>query len=192
MVGKVFCVEYVDTDKILSDDLAKLLTSEEFSDIQFEVEGKIFKAHRNILTTRSEYFRTLLCENLKQDRLGKPVHMSNISYAGFKALLHFFYTGEIDPECTCQTACELARVSDWYGLPDLKSKSFAFNAAKLNIENVVDMFVCAVTIEPKLEDEMEICLKFIAKNFQSVLERPEFKKLSKDILVQITQYYTRF
>ena len=191
ITGKKYIVELVDAEQILSNDLKNLLISEEYSDIQFEVQGKIFKAHRNILTSRSDHFKTMLSE-LRPDRLSRPVHIENITYDGFKALLHYLYTNEID-ECTrVEIVGELIRISDWYNLDELKHAGFAFLQANLCLDNVIGLFVCAVTIEPVLDQIELICLKYIAKNFPSLYTRPEFKELSQDLLVKITQFYGQF
>jgi BTB/POZ domain-containing protein 9 len=186
-------IDSVETELTLSSDLALLLKSEEFSDIQFEVEGTVVNAHRNVLIARSDYFRAMLCENLKADRLAKPIHMEGISLAGFRALLHYFYTGNIDPETVnVEIACELKRISDWYDLDDLNAKSFLFVQSQMSVDNVIGLFVSAHTLSPRLDDVEEVTLRFIAKNFNSLLDRPEFKKLPQSILITITQFYAQF
>ena len=184
-------VDMVDTEKELRSNLKDLLYSEEFSDIQFEVQSRVLKAHRNILTSRSEHFKTLLSE-LRPDRLTRPIHIENISFDGFKALLHYLYTSEIDENTKLEIVGELIRVSDWYNLEDLKGIGNTFLQANLGVENVIGLFVCATTIEPILEDIENMCLRFIAKNFQSLYIRPEFKQLSQNLLVKITQFYGQF
>ena len=169
-----------------------MLLSEDFSDIQFEVEGKILKGHRNIITSRSDHFRTLLCDNLRQDRLSRPIHIDNVTYEGFKALLHYFYTNTIDDDTKGNIVCELIRMGDWYNLDDLKSVGFMFIESKLCLENVINLYTSAITVEPKLENVENICLKFIAKNFSQLVNRPEFKKLPQFALVRITQFYAQF
>lgn len=192
MVGKKEMVDFVQTEKTLSEDMAKLLVSEEFSDVMFEIEGKIVSAHRNILTSRSEHFRVMLCENLKQDRVVRPVHIDNITYDAFKGLLYYLYTDSIFEKTNVETVCELARLSDWYNISELKEQSFSFIKNSLSIENVIPLFICSVRIEPRLEAVEELCLKFIAKNFTQLLERAEFKTLPQNYLIQITQYYAQF
>lgn len=192
LIGKKRNVEPVLSEQQLSQDLAKLLISEEFTDVKFEIEGKILKAHRNILTSRSEYFRSMLCENLRQDRFAKPIHIDNISFEGFKGLLHFLYTDSILDNDSPNIACELARISDWYNLKELKEKVFSFIQTKLSIDNVLTYYVNAIKFEPKLGNVEELCLKFMAKNFTQLLDRAEFKKLPQDYLIRITQFYAKF
>ena len=194
MVGKRDAPDFVETEKILAEDMAaSLLVNENFSDVMFEIEGKTVKVHRNILASCSGQFRAMLCENLKQERLtSRPVHIEDISYDAFKGLLFFLYTNSIFEKTKCETACELARLSDWYNIGDLKTESFLFLKNNVSIENVISLFVCSVKFEPKLDNVEELCLKFIAKNFSELLERAEFKTLPQNYLIQITQYYSQF
>lgn len=192
LVGKRFMVDNVQSEITLSNDMVDLLSSEEFSDIVFEVEGKLIKAHRNILTARSDYFRAMLCENLKQDRLSKPIHIDNVSYNGFRALLYYLYTGNIGEDVSCECACELRRISSWYDLEELGEKSYLYLQTRISIDNVLSLFLCAHRIAPRLEDVESFCLKFIAKNFQNIYVRPEFKTLPQNIVIFITQYYAQF
>ncbi len=192
LVGKKYYVDNVETETSLSKDMARILKTEEFSDIEFEVEGKILKAHRNVMISRSSYFKGMLCENLKQDRLNKPIHIDNISYVGFRALLFYLYTGNIEDDLVCEIVCELMRISKWYDLEDLNQKGYEYIQGKLSIDNILDIYICSSTIEPKLDDVENVCLKFIAKNFYQLHERPAFKSLPVNILIAITQFYAQF
>jgi hypothetical protein len=192
MIGKKFQVDPVSVEQTLAANFKSLLLSQKFSDVVFEVNGDMFKAHRNILAVRSNHFRALLCDNLKEDRLSRPIHIENVSSDAFKALLHYFYTSKLDENTDCKIACELMRLSEWYDLPDLRSTAFMYIKSQLDVSNIVDLIVCALDIEPKLDECEAISLKFIAKNFTHLYSRDDFKKLPQPILVKIAQYYAQF
>ena len=96
LFGKVFLIDKINSEQTLAIDFRKLLESEEYCDIKFEIDGKYLKGHRNIFASRSTYFRNILCENLKMDRMTRPLHLENITYDGFKSLMHYLYTDKID------------------------------------------------------------------------------------------------
>lgn len=193
MVGKHFMMEPVPTEKTLSTNMLSLLASEEFSDIKFEVEGKIVNGHRNIFAARSIFFKNIICETVNLDpKCSKPVHIENISYDTFRALMHYLYSGQLDISCSGETVCELIRASKWYDLENLDQVGFMFVKKNLCHENVIEILVNATKKEPHLNRIEKLCLKYFAKNFQSVLTNPEFKNLDKSILVKITQYYGQF
>ena len=192
VVGKKLLIDLDSIEDNYSKNLEKLLFSDIFNAVEFKIDNQIVKAHRNILTTRSQYFKNLLCDNLTPDRLRKSIYVDNITYDGFVCLMHYLYTGKIDENTKCQTVCELIRVSDWYNLEQLDTIGFLFLKSVLSLENVLSILICAAKIKPNLERVEKMCLKYTAKNFNQVLIQPEFKSLEKDILLKITQYYSQF
>ncbi|XP_068090326.1 zinc finger and BTB domain-containing protein 49-like [Hyperolius riggenbachi] len=68
-----------------------------FCDVSLMVEGKIFLAHKNVLSACSEYFYTALKRNEQQQFLV----LDNVSLEGFSHLLDFIYTYKI-PTCHVQ------------------------------------------------------------------------------------------
>jgi speckle-type POZ protein len=193
MIGKHFLTDSVQTDETLSCNLLKLLESEEFSDIKFEVQGKIINGHRNIFAARSIYFKNIICETTNLDpKCSKPVHIENITYDVFKALMFYLYSGTIDSYCNGETVCELIRASKWYDLEGLDQVGYMFIKKMLCHENVIGILVNSTKKEPHLNRVEKQCLKYFAKNFNEVLTNPEFKSLEKSILVKITQFYGQF
>lgn len=168
MIGKKNIIEGVKNITNLGKNLKRLLDGENLYDVRFEIDGKILKAHRNILISRSDYFRTLLCENLRPDRLSKPIHLSNISLSSFKALLNYFYTDKLQDNINVETCCDLIRFSDWYEIPKLKNQIYYYCKKILNINNVFEFYNLATFKEPKLEEIQKICEKFISKNFSKL------------------------
>ena len=43
----------------ITNDLAKLVNNEDYSDVRFDVNGTIFHGHKAILSVRSEYFKAM-------------------------------------------------------------------------------------------------------------------------------------
>ncbi len=169
-----------------------MLENEEFCDIKFEVQGKYLNGHRNIFAARSAYCKNILTENLKLDRISRPLHLENISFEGFKGLMHYLYTDTIDDNTSGEICCELIRVSKWYNLEGLENCCYLYIKDKMALNNVLPTFVCAAKKDPKIDGVTRICLKFIAKNFEKVLNQPEFKLLDTELLVKITQFYGHF
>jgi len=50
----------------LSESLRFLVNNAMFSDVKFNVDGGIIYGHKAILAVRSEYFRAMFCNGLKQ------------------------------------------------------------------------------------------------------------------------------
>jgi len=58
LIGKIFLIDKVNSEKTMKQNFKNLLDSEEFCDIKFEVDGKYLKGHRNIFAARSVYFKS--------------------------------------------------------------------------------------------------------------------------------------
>lgn len=195
LIGKNLLVEKVDTETTLSDNLLTLLKSQEFSDLDLEVEGKILKGHRNIFASRSTFFKNLLTESLLDEdghNSSKPVHIENISYNAFKSLMFYLYTGRIEADTNGETVCELIRASEWYELEDLDSVGYLYVKENLCLENVLPILVCATEKMPQLDRVEKACLKYLAKNFNIILNNPEFKTLNRETVLKIAQFYGQF
>ena len=175
----------------LAKDLGKMFLSKTFTDIQFECEGKIIDAHRNVLVSRSNYFKGLLCENLKSNRLAKPVHVENCSYEAFRVIIYFLYTDQIEPETKPEALCEAIRVSDWYNIDELKSVAFNYFSENLTADNAIVYLKASQEKEPILENVSNLSLHFILRSFSSIVTRQDFKELTQPLLLMITQYIAK-
>ncbi|MEE6521869.1 hypothetical protein FKM82_020213 [Ascaphus truei] len=76
-----------------------------FCDVSLMVEGKIFLAHKNVLSACSEYFYAALSRNEKQQFLV----LENVSLEGFSHLLDFIYSYKI-PTCHVKDFIQAAQV----------------------------------------------------------------------------------
>jgi hypothetical protein len=175
----------------LANDLNKLLLSSDFSDVKFEVEGNYVDAHRNILTARSAYFKSFLCDNLKADRLLKPIRIENITCVAFKALISYLYTNRIEEKTNPVVACELMRASEWYNIENLATSCYLYIEESLTIENVMNVYKCSVSIEPILSGITELCLDYTALNFPMIIEREDFQNLPQPDIIRLTQHYAK-
>lgn len=104
--------------QLFAKQLHSLINSDMFSDIMFEVEGKIVPAHKNILVSRSEYFRAMLSEKSRfleaTSKTGTTnktpiIYVGDITYEIFIQVLNFIYTGHVDsknfPHHVASKAC---------------------------------------------------------------------------------------
>ncbi|TVU24139.1 hypothetical protein EJB05_26540, partial [Eragrostis curvula] len=106
----------------LHKDLGRLLSSGEGADVTFEVSDGLFKAHRNILASRSSVFRAELFGSMK-DKTMERVVISDMEARVFEALLHFVYTDSLPAfgkEEQAVMAQNLFVAADRYDLKRLK------------------------------------------------------------------------
>ncbi|KAL2506742.1 BTB/POZ and MATH domain-containing protein 2 [Abeliophyllum distichum] len=86
-------------------NFGQLLESLEESDVEFEVEGEIFAAHKLVIAARSPVFKAQLFGAFK-DQNTKCIRVEDMKAPVFKALLHYLY---------------------WYVFPDVE-ESFSLNS----------------------------------------------------------------
>ena len=79
---------------VFVSDIASLLSNPLFADVIFSIDGKEFKAHKNILAARSPVFKRMLQDDSKKKA---RIDLVNVDPVVFEALLNFIYTGDISP-----------------------------------------------------------------------------------------------
>jgi len=79
----------------LATDMAKLLDSGKHSDVTLVVEANEIAAHRNILSTRSQFFAAMFSHKMSESLEG-VVRFDDIPLVVFQQVLRFIYTGSCD------------------------------------------------------------------------------------------------
>ena len=90
----------VDHAKNTCDNLTKLFTSGEHSDVTFIITGDLepdhrIPAHRVILAAQSEYFDRLLFGEMREAHAGAEIMLPDTPLEAFKLLLKYAYCGEV-------------------------------------------------------------------------------------------------
>ncbi|XP_005995647.1 zinc finger and BTB domain-containing protein 8B [Latimeria chalumnae] len=67
-----------------------------FCDCSIIVEGRIFKAHRNILFANSGYFRALLIHYIQDNGRHSTASLDIVTSEAFSLILDFLYSGKLD------------------------------------------------------------------------------------------------
>ncbi|KAF0893116.1 hypothetical protein E2562_023157 [Oryza meyeriana var. granulata] len=113
----------------LTRHLGVLLSTGVGTDMTFEVDGKTFTAHRNIVAARSpvfhaELFAAMEMENAAVGGAGVVVHIDDMEAMDFEALLHFMYTDSL-PEVKGGDAVAM--------LPDLVAAANRYKMERLRL-----------------------------------------------------------
>ncbi|KAM9830547.1 zinc finger and BTB domain-containing protein 46 isoform 3-T3 [Syngnathus typhle] len=98
------------------------------------VDGKIFKAHKNVLLGSSRYFKTLYCQVKKGS---EPHHQTTVTHldivtaTGFKAILDFMYSAHL--ALTSKNVIEVMSAASYLQMTDIVQACHRFIKAALDI-----------------------------------------------------------
>ncbi|XP_028968043.1 BTB/POZ domain-containing protein 9-like [Galendromus occidentalis] len=160
----------------LATQIGSALFSEKFSDVTFIVEGVSLPAHKIILATSCEYFRALLCGEMKESRQSE-ITLRSVPLGAFKILMKFIYTAQIDfSGLDDDLLLELLELAHLYGFGKLQDSLCGHLETVLSIENVCVFFEAAHELQlPALE---KVCCGIMDQVPDAVLKSESFYNLS--------------
>ncbi|NWS53495.1 ABTB2 protein, partial [Chunga burmeisteri] len=153
------------------------LNNKEMSDVTFLVEGKLFYAHKVLLVTASNRFKTLMTNKTEHDSHGsKTVEISDMKYNIFKMLMQYLYYGGTESmEIPTTDILELLSAASLFQLDGLQRHCEILCAQTISMENSVSIYKYA-----KIHNAPELasfCEGFFLKHMSSLLEQDSFKQL---------------
>jgi speckle-type POZ protein len=168
----------VDCTGGLSSHLEELFNDMSLSDVSFNIGGREFPAHKNILSARSQYFAAMFKHPMKEQSTNK-IKMEDIEPDVFQELLHFIYTGRVSKATMELMAAGLFIAADKYLLGELKKKCENYLIHHMSPNNCVvlllhddDLFN---TAEPLKE-----AAKFLRRFPNEVMATDEWKKMKQE------------
>ncbi|XP_075069800.1 zinc finger and BTB domain-containing protein 10 [Mixophyes fleayi] len=101
-------------------------------DVNIVVNGKVFRAHKNILVAGSRFFKTLYCFTNKESRDQTTVtYLDVVAIHGFSVILDFMYSGNL--VLTSQNAIEVMTVASYLQMTEVVQSCRNFIKDALNI-----------------------------------------------------------
>lgn len=110
-------------------------------DVCVVVEGKVFKAHKNVLLGSSRYFKTLYCQVQKASEPATVTHLDIVTAQGFKAIIDFMYSAHL--ALTSRNVIEVMSAASFLQMTDIVQACHDFIKAALDI-----------SIKPDASDEL--------------------------------------
>ena len=122
--------------KTLAQNMLDLLDDPEDADVTLHVRGQEIKAHKAILTARSDHFRSVFKSGMKES-ISKEIELDDDPTI-FKELLRFLYSGLL-PENLDQIAMDLLPIADKYAVEELKRSCDLAIRRNLSAKNIVQV-----------------------------------------------------
>lgn len=110
-------------------------------DVCIVVEGKVFKAHKNVLLGSSRYFKTLYCQVQKASEPTTVTHLDIVTAQGFQAIIDFMYSAHL--ALTSRNVIEVMSAASFLQMTDIVQACHDFIKAALDI-----------SIKPDASDEL--------------------------------------
>lgn len=170
----------------MGQQFGQLLETKKGTDVNFEVDGEVFPAHKLVLAARSPVFRAQLFGPMKEKSTG-CLKVEDIEAPVFKALLHFIYWDDLpdmqelaglnSKGASTLMAQHLLAAADRYGLERLKVLCEATLCEDVAINNVATTL--ALAEQHHCSHLKSVCLKFVAsrENLRAVMQTEGFEYL---------------
>jgi len=169
----------------MGGDLLGLLEEGDYSDVLIQCEGRHFKCHKAILSSRSPVFRAMFQHKSMLEQQKNAVDIQDLSAATVERMLKYVYSGRMD---MMDDMCDLLAAADKYDLKELKSSCEMSLSESLSNQNAVDLLILAD--RHTSHDLRKAALDFLLSNLSSVVKRDTWQEKLKsypDIMAQIIQ-----
>ena len=148
-----------------------------FTNVTLVADGKEFKAHKVVLASQSQFFKTRFASRWSGSADDK-VEMTDISASVMEAILSYMYTGTVTD--IDKIAYKLLPAAEEYALVGLRGMCEETLAKSLTISSAIDVLIHADahnTINLK-----KACMGFILSNIASVKQSKGWSKLKKEVV----------
>ncbi|KAJ5067815.1 btb/poz protein [Anaeramoeba ignava] len=174
----------------LSNDLKNLFQNQNQNENQkesyfdFEIiceqDKTSFKTHKSILSSRSQYFKSLFNSKMKEYQENKLI-LKDVSSSILSSILNYLYSGKI--EINLENAIQILIFSSKYLIDELIEISLNFIKNKLQFETTVDILKLSEAIN--FNQLIDFCYQFIFDNFEEFIQTPFFLELEENHLNSI-------
>ncbi|XP_001368767.2 ankyrin repeat and BTB/POZ domain-containing protein 2 [Monodelphis domestica] len=153
------------------------LNNKEMSDVTFLVEGKLFYAHKVLLVTASNRFKTLMTNKSEQDGdSSKTIEISDMKYSIFQLMMQYLYYGGTESmEIPTADILELLSAASLFQLDALQRHCEIMCSQTISMESSVNIYKYA-----KIHNAPELalfCEGFFLKHMKALLEQDSFRQL---------------
>ncbi|KAJ5075152.1 pep-cterm sorting domain-containing protein [Anaeramoeba ignava] len=184
---------YLNLEK-LSNDLKNLFQNQHQNENENENENESyfdfqiiceqnktsFKTHKSILSSRSQYFKSLFKSKMKEYQENKLI-LKDVSSSILSSILNYFYSGKI--EINLENAIQILIFSSKYLIDELIQFSSNFIKKNLQFETIIDILKLSESMN--LNQLTDSCYQFISQNFEEFSKTSFFLELEENHLNSI-------
>jgi speckle-type POZ protein len=172
----------------LSSHLEELFDNMSLSDVNFNIDGREFSAHKSILFARSKYFAAMFKHPMKEQSTNQ-IKMKDIEPDVFQELLRFIYTGRVSTATMETMAANLFIAADKYLLDELKKKCETYLLNHMSPDNCVVLLLTGDLQNPAMP--LKEAAKFLRRFPHEVMATDGWNKIKQEnpvMLCEIQQF----
>jgi speckle-type POZ protein len=172
----------IDCSSELITHLVNLFDNMQFSDVNFNVGGREFPAHKLILAARSKFFAAMFQHPMKEQSTSQ-VKMEDIDPEVFDQLLRFIYTGRVPLDKLQTMAAGLFIAADKYLMDELKMKCENYLFSQMSPDNCVILLLHGDLNNPV--EYMKKAAKFYRRNPSQVMATAKWENMKQENAVAL-------
>lgn len=160
------------TPSALSNDLLKLFADEAFSDVKIVTsDQQEIKAHKLVLSARSEVFKTMLCGSMSESQ-SNEILLVDFEPAVVKAFVRYLYDDTLSPDTMLESGVDLYAMARKYHVVGLETQCEDYMGSILEARNVLEVLGVA-----ELHESSSLrlkCLVYVGENSKTVVQNKSF------------------
>ena len=167
-----------------SEQFGKLFTDKDFADVELECDGEVFHCHQLILSARSDVFRAMFQNDMKESR-SKKVAIEDVDPKVLGEMLHYIYTGLTNKDLLEEKARDLLSAANRYQLGLLKNICEDQLCSALNLSNCIKHLIFGDLYQASKLRRMSLVK--IARNMTKLVATEDYENLVKNHPVLATE-----
>jgi len=181
--------QFTRRDASFDDDLRKLCSDDTNADVTIIVGERKFKAHKALLTARSQYFRSMFDSGMEES-CKNEVEIDEADTDVFQTFLEFLYTG-LPPTSLLQVAWDLLPLADRFGATTLKDKCEEAIMTFVSSTNCIKALTFARAYS--CSSLLVVALQVIRKNQKALHATAEWEEMKKnpELLSLVVESYAK-
>ncbi|XP_059221969.1 speckle-type POZ protein B isoform X2 [Stomoxys calcitrans] len=166
----------IEIQEELTNDLLLALHTGEYSDVTLVAGGDEIKAHKVILSMRSDVFAAMFRHSSMVESATSRVEIKDFDANVMREMLNFMYTGKVGSTLDWPLAFNLYAAADKYNLKKLKAECEIYLMSDIGIETAVKTLI---TADQHSDGELKLqAMKFIKDNIESIVNTESWKLLA--------------
>lgn len=178
VAGERVDIVFFSSPNVFQKLISNMFEQETLTDCVIKIDNQEINAHRCILAQNSEVFLRMFEQDGMIEAQNGEINIVDSSYECFRAMLKYFYSGEVEKTSLENFPEELFAIAEKYQVLTLKKICERFIASRINASNFTKRYFYAEIHE--LPMVKKACLDFLSANRKKFLASKEWEEFKAD------------